>query len=321
MFQQGQATTTGHPSSTCHCPRQAAHLHLVQQVDGHNQKATNSARRGRGFCNSARIIAVGRARVIDALMDMSAGLRSWRTSYLLGLQDIQLRYKRSLLGPFWISAALVATILALAYVLAPVFQTDFVSYISFIGTGLLAWNMIVALMNEACLSVAEHTALLQNVRLPMTVIAGRVAFRNAIVFAHNFVAVIVLLSIFGERFSTTSLLVVPGALTILLLGYFLVMALGPLCARYRDIPLVVQNVMQVIFFLTPIFWLPTSASHRPVLTAPNPFYHLIELVRAPLRGGQPTALDWQVALWSCAVVGLLAIISVSATRKRLNLWL
>lgn len=259
--------------------------------------------------------------LIDALAEMSAGLRSWRTSYLLALQDIQLRYKRSLLGPFWISAALLATILALAYVLAPVFQTDFVSYISFIGTGLLAWNLIVALINESCTSVTEHTELLQNVRLPLSVIAGRIAIRNSIVFAHNLIAVILLLLIFGERFSVVALLAAPGALTILVFGYLLVMAMGPLCARYRDIPLVIQNVMQVIFFLTPIFWMPNPSSHRPMLTAPNPFYHLIELVRAPLRGEQATWFDWQIALWSCAVVGLLAIVSISMTRKRLNLWL
>lgn len=252
---------------------------------------------------------------------MAAGIGQWRTSYQLGLQDIELRYKRSLLGPFWISAALVSVVLALAYVFAPIFGTDFVSYISFIGAGFLAWQLILALVNEGCNSVIEHSGFLQNLRLPMTVIAGRIIFRNAVVFAHNVVAIACVLMMFGIKLTPTVVWALPGALTILVLGYFLSMVLGPICARFRDLPLVVGSVMQVIFFLTPIFWMPSAVGHRPMFTNTNPFYHLIELVRAPLLGEHATALNWQVSLWCCAIAAALAVATVSATRKRLNLWL
>lgn len=252
---------------------------------------------------------------------MAVGVGRWRTSYKLALQDIELRYRRSLLGPFWISAALVATVLALAFVFAEVFRTEFVTYVSFIGAGLLAWQLILALVNEGCSSITEHTGFLQNVNLPTTVIAGRVAIRNAIVFAHNLAAMVGLLLIFGSMFSLTALLVFPGALLILCLGYFLSIALGPISARFRDIPLVVQSGMQVIFFLTPIFWMPSAVSHRPMFMMANPFYHLIELVRAPLLGDAPTDLNWSVALWCCAGAAILAVASVSLTRRKLSLWL
>ncbi len=259
--------------------------------------------------------------MIGAVVDLAVGIARWRTSYALALQDIELRYKRSLLGPFWISAALIATVLALAYVFADVFRSDFVSYVSFIGAGLLVWQLILALVNEGCGAVTEHSAYLQNVRMPLTVIAGRIAWRNAIVFLHNLVAMIGLLLAFGATLSVEAFAAVPGVLVILLLGYFLVMALGPLCARFRDIPLVISSAMQVIFFLTPIFWMPDAVSHRPMFLAANPFAHLIALVREPLLGNYPSALNWQVSLWCCAGAAILALIVVSATRKRINLWL
>jgi len=252
---------------------------------------------------------------------MAIGVSRWRTSYKLAVQDIELRYRRSLLGPFWISAALVATVLALAFVFAEVFRTQFVTYVSFIGAGLLAWQLILALVNESCGAITEHTGFLQNIRLPMTVIAGRIMLRNAIVFAHNLVAMVLLLLMFGSTFSPTALMLFPGALMILCFGYFMSMALGPICARFRDIPLVVQSGMQVIFFLTPIFWMPSSVSHRPMFTAANPFYHMIELVRAPLLGTAPTELNWHVALWCCAIAAILAVASVALTRRKVNLWL
>lgn len=259
--------------------------------------------------------------MITAIADFGGGLKRWRTSCKLALQDIELRYRRSFLGPFWISAALVATVLALAFVFAEVFRTEFVSYVTFIGAGLLAWQLIVALVNEASVSIAEHASLLQNVRLPLAAIAGRIVTRNAIVFLHNLVAMVALLLAFGATLSPIALFAFPGALLILCLGYFLTIALGPICVRFRDIPLVVQSGMQIIFFLTPIFWMPTAVSHRPMFTVANPFFHLIELVRAPLLGAPATELNWWVALWCCAVAAALAIVSVSLTQRRVNLWL
>jgi ABC-type polysaccharide/polyol phosphate export permease len=259
--------------------------------------------------------------MLHAIWDLGSGLIQWRTSYNLGLQDIDLRYRRSLLGPFWISASLVATVLALAFVFAEVFHEEFVDYVVFLGAGLLAWQLILAMTTEACGSITEHTAYLQNVRMPLSVISGRIAIRNAIVFLHNAVAIMGVLLLFGAKPTTTALMALPGVAVILTLGYFLVLVLGPLCARFRDLPLVVQSGMQVMFFLTPIFWQPSAVAHRPMFTQANPFYHLIELVRAPLLGHEPTWLNWQVGLWSCAVMCFLAIMTLTFTRKRLSLWL
>lgn len=259
--------------------------------------------------------------MIGALTDLAVGIGRWRTSYMLAVQDIELRYKRSLLGPFWISAVLIATVLALAYVFADVFQSDFVTYVSFIGAGLLAWNLIFALVNEGSLSITEHAPFLQNVRMPLTVIAGRIVWRNAIIFLHNLAAIMTLLLAFGAQFTVAVFTVAPGAALILTFGYFLAIVLGPLCVRFRDIPLVIQSGMQVVFFLTPIFWMPSAVSHRPMFLAANPFAHLIALIREPLLGNYPTALNWQVGLWCCACMAVLALIVASATRKRINLWL
>lgn len=252
---------------------------------------------------------------------MGRGVVRWRTSYKLGAQDIGLRYQRSVLGPFWISASLLATVLALAYVFSAVFRQELSEYIAFLAAGLLAWQLMQTLVTESCSAVMEHSAYLQNVRMPLTVIAGRVVFRNAVIFAHNLVAILALLLLFGAHFTPVAWLAAPGVGLILLFGYFLVPVMGPLCARFRDVPQAVQSIMQVIFFLTPIFWMPSAVEDRPMFTHANPFYHFVELVRAPLLGEYPDPINWHVALWSCAGAAVAAVISTAMTRKRLNLWL
>jgi ABC-type polysaccharide/polyol phosphate export permease len=139
--------------------------------------------------------------MLGAIVDMGVGIGRWRTSAAMAFQDIELRYKRSVLGPFWISASLVATMLALAFVFAEVFRQDFVEYIAFLGAGLLAWQLVLALVTEGCGAVIEHSAMLQNLRLPQSLIAGRLALRNAIIFVHNLVAVVLVLLMFGVSFS------------------------------------------------------------------------------------------------------------------------
>ena len=75
-----------------------------------------------------------------------------------------------------------------------------------------------------------------------------------------------------------------------------------LSTRYRDIPQVIANVIQVIFFVTPIFWSPETLPNRPAFVVFNPFYHLIEIVRAPLLGGCRAAMSWGLCI-GMALVG------------------
>jgi lipopolysaccharide transport system permease protein len=89
-----------------------------------------------------------------------------------------------------------------------------------------------------------------------------------------------------------ALLFIPGLILFLINAAWISLAVGVLSTRYRDIPQVIANALQVIFFLTPIFWSPESLPNRPAFVLLNPFYHLIEIVRAPLLGEVAPLLSW-----------------------------
>jgi lipopolysaccharide transport system permease protein len=115
--------------------------------------------------------------------------------------------------------------------------------------------------------------------------------------------------------------VVPGLLTITLFGYFLAIVLGPFCLRFRDVTQVIASAMGIAFFLTPVLWMREQGRVPAAVVDWNPLYHLLELVRAPLMGSFPTAANWTVGLGLVAAAGLLAVITLSMTRKRIYLWL
>jgi ABC-type polysaccharide/polyol phosphate export permease len=117
------------------------------------------------------------------------------------------------------------------------------------------------------------------------------------------------------------LLALPALLLYLPLGLFIALALGPFCARFRDMPQMIASALQILFFLTPIFWMPGHLQGRLAVVDGNPFYHLVEIMRAPLMGHVPTAQNWAASLAATAFVALLATASLSIARRRVYLWL
>lgn len=253
--------------------------------------------------------------------DLAAPFVRWRVWFLLANQDIGLRYRRSWLGPIWISLAMASLILGLSVLYSEVFGVEFQDYIVYVGCGFLAWFLIAGLVNEGAGAIIESEAKLRALPLPIPLLVAQVVYRNLIAFAHNLVVVGIMLLIFGFRPGPEALLAVPALVLYTLCGFFVGILLAPLSARFRDIPQVLANVMQIMFFLTPLFWLPSQTSSRPYLVHGNPFYHLVQLIRGPLLGETPDPMSWAVALGVTAALGIGAVLSLIIARKRVFLWL
>ena len=107
---------------------------------------------------------------------------------------------------------------------------------------------------------------------------------------------------------------------IFLNGVWVTLLLGMLCARFRDVGEIVASLMQVLFFLTPILWRPSSLGSYEWAVLGNPAYALIELARGPLLGETPDARLWGVAL-GLTIVGLSGTFFVFARfRGRIAYW-
>jgi ABC-2 type transport system permease protein/lipopolysaccharide transport system permease protein len=79
--------------------------------------------------------------------------------------------------------------------------------------------------------------------------------------------------------------------------------------RFRDVPQVIGSLLQVVFFITPIFWSVEQLPRRLAIVDLNPAFHLMEVVRAPLLGHAPAVESWAaaatMAVVALAVAGLL----------------
>jgi ABC-2 type transport system permease protein/lipopolysaccharide transport system permease protein len=116
------------------------------------------------------------------------------------------------------------------------------------------------------------------------------------------------------------LLAAPGLALVVLNAVFAALTLGVLSARFRDIPQIVASVVQLLFFLTPIMWKAEMLGPRASFVIYNPFYHMVEIVRAPLLGQWPTTMSVTTALVLTLANAALAVVLFARFRARIAYW-
>lgn len=257
-----------------------------------------------------------------AVRDLVDGAKLWRLSWTLGWLDIRLRYRGSMLGPFWLTLSTATMVAALGYLYAVLFHQEIADYLPFLALSQVLWGFLAALVSESCIAFTEPESVIRSVRMPYFVFATRTLIRNVLVLAHNIVVIVGVYVIFSIWPGVNGLLVVPGLALWVLDSLALTLLLGGFCARFRDIMPIVNSVMQIAFFMTPVIWKPQQLGPAGMAKLPfNPFYDMLEIVRAPLLGQVPDAMVWIGAAGYSLVLCLIAWAFFSRVRARLAYWL
>ncbi len=231
-----------------------------------------------------------------AFQDLIKGARGVGLWGMLGWQDIRRRYRRSTLGPFWLTISMGALVAGLGLLYSSLFKIDIAEYLPYITVGFIVWGLISGLIIEGCAAFTGAEAIIKQVDLPLSVHVYRVVWRNVIISAHNTVIYVVVAAVFVVWPGWAGFLALPGLMLLVFNGVWVGLLFGLLSARFRDVPQIAASLVRAVFFLTPIIWKAESLPDRAFVLDFNPFHHFIELVRAPLLGQVPDPLSWLVAL-------------------------
>jgi ABC-2 type transport system permease protein/lipopolysaccharide transport system permease protein len=148
----------------------------------------------------------------------------------------------------------------------------------------------------------------------------RSTWSKFVIFAHNIVIYFAVLLYFQIWPGVISLLAIPGLLLVLLNGALISLFIGVVSTRFRDIPQVITSAIQIVFFVTPIFWKPELLKTRSYIVDFNPFYHLIEVVRAPLLGSMPSVTSYTAVLVVTMINLAITGAFFSRFRSRISYW-
>lgn len=256
-----------------------------------------------------------------ALRDIGHSIQSHRIWMMLAHQDVRQRYRRSVLGPFWITLSAVVSIIALALVFTKIFKVPTAEYLVFLTTGFIAWMYITALVIESCTVFIGAEGIIRQVNLPLGIHVFRMVWRSLISLVHNLVIVVLVLVYMDVGFSWAMLAFAPGLILITTSAIALGYLLGGICTRYRDIPPIVVSLMQVLFYVTPIIWPPKLLQGNEHLLTFNPFYYFLEVLRGPMMGQLPSSEMWIVTTVLTLLLTCAAISFMARYRWRIAYWI
>lgn len=261
-----------------------------------------------------------RARAALAVRDVFDAAAMWRLCCTLSWLDVKLRYRGSILGPFWLTLSTGVMVGSMGFIYSTLFHMDLHAYLPFLALSIVLWGFLSSLISDACISFTSAEGMIRSVRMPYTLYAGRVVLRNLLVLGHNLVVIIVVDVLLSTAPGATALLAVPGFVLWLVLGLALSLLLGTLCARFRDIPPIIASIVQIAFFISAVIWPAEQLGDMQYLLTFNPFYTLFEVVRGPLLGHVPALSVYLSALVSSAVILIATAMLFSRVRSRIAFW-
>ena len=149
-------------------------------------------------------------------------------------------------------------IAALGLVFGALFRAQLHEFLPFICVSLIFWGFISACLTEGCTSFIAAEGIILQVRMPLFAHVLRCHHRNAIILAHNLLILPLAFLLVGRIPSWHALLAIPGLLAIAINVLWMMLIFAVACTRYRDLTQIVQNAVQVLFYITPLMWMPRT---------------------------------------------------------------
>jgi len=253
--------------------------------------------------------------------DWYGGTRNIALWWTLAQYDVVLRYRSSMLGPLWITISMAAMLMGMGPLYSVLFNIPRADFFPHLTLGIIFWTFISATLTDSCSVFINAARYLKQGDFSATVFAWRTLARNTLYLAHHIILFIPVSLWYGTSFSWNVLYVLPGLFVVFLNLHLLTLGLGILCARFRDIPQMVTSGMQLMMFVTPVFWVPQpSLIDEPALFL-NPFTHLLDIVREPLLGRAPSTASYRYLAYATFVNAIVSTALFGLKRYRLNYWI
>lgn len=230
-------------------------------------------------------------------------------------RDMKLLYKRSTLGIAWTLINPLLQLAVFSFVFKTVIPVNVPQFSSFAFSGLLIWNWTQTALFQATALITSNRALIRQPNFPIAILPVVTTTTGLIHFLLALPVLIIFLAIDGIQ-PNAVLLYMP---VLMLIQFFLTVSFAyPLAAMnvtFRDTQHTLGVVLQMLFYLTPIFY---NLDSIPKEFLPfyqfNPMVLLIEAYRAILlKGTQP---DWQSLLTVSLIVAVLLPIGLGIFRRQ-----
>jgi len=258
--------------------------------------------------------------IMMGIRDLLSSLRMWRLWTLLGWLEIRQRYARSKLGPFWLTVSMGVLVATLGVVYGALLGRELSEYLPMVAIGVVVWGLFSAIVSDGTSAYIQNANYIRQVRTPRLIYILQIVWKSLVIFAHNSIIILLVILFSGIENIVLAFLSIPGFLLLILNATWIAAFTGLMSARFRDFPQIVQALLQVAFYITPILFDAKMLGRHDWIVKYNPLAYLINIVREPLMGIYPSAVSWIVAL-SMAIAGWIIVLYLTGKyHKRIPYW-
>lgn len=241
-------------------------------------------------------------------------IQLWRFWLTLAWHDWRRRFRRSLLGAAWLFVSF-GLFIAVKILIFGVLSAESMAFFSvWLSTGFLIWTFVQSNLVEGCNVFISSSRWIKAADLPYGIYVLQSVTRSLIQLLLSGLVVLIVLFLFPPPdfwMALTSLLALP---ILVVNGIWSQVFLGTICARFRDVIHLTQTATRLLFFLTPILWVPESFGEYGRYADYNPFTHVLAIFRDPLIYGTFPVDSWLIVL--AITAGGIALSAFTFTRNK-----
>ena len=232
--------------------------------------------------------------------------------FKISLQNLIINYNHSKISYLWIPLSFMILVLLKGFFLKDILEVDN-NFILYLCIGLWIWNYISLAVPSYGNSLFNNRLIL-NININPHQVLYILHFRLFITFFLNLVILGVFLLFFTIQFNILAFLL--GSLTLIILVHQVGKLLSIISLYYRDITQLINSMMFVVFFLSPIFWYPQQLSASKLyLLQFNPVYHILNVFRDAIMKG---TFNIQGFMIMTILIIVLFIINFLFTNKQIS---
>jgi ABC-type polysaccharide/polyol phosphate export permease len=255
-----------------------------------------------------------------AIREIIDAFGRWRLWTALANDDISNVFRRTYLGGFWFALSFAVLLGAKLVVFGAMSPRSMAHFAIYMAIGLIVWELLAGILSEGCTVFTGAANYIAGMKLPLPLFSMRSLTRQLIQAAYKVIPLAGLIAWFQPPLGWVALSAIPAVLFIVATGFAVQLTVGVICLRFRDVQQLISSAVKVLFFLSPILWTPEQLAAVFKYLWWNPFYHFIEIVRAPILDNVLPVESWYFCLAVFMFIVPTALLTYSGTRRQIPFW-
>ena len=224
--------------------------------------------------------------------------------WALALKELKIRYKRSFLGFLWALLSPLLQMIVLAVVFSTVMLIKIPHYAVFLVSVLLPWTFFAQSLSYAADSIVGNADLIKKVRVPKLVFPVAALTSNIINFLLSMISLVFIVLVLGHPFYVTWLYLPVPFLALIMLTLGATFFFAALNVYYRDVSHILQIVLQIWFYVTPIIYPAEIFGSHQWLLKLNPLIYALNGFRMGVYAGSLPTAQSIIASFVCGLIAL-----------------